>query len=591
MAKQPLRSTMMAARRDQLSSVLSRLQTLVVSSQSERIGAVGGALNRVAADVAATRFHLASPAAKPILAIVGGTGTGKSTLLNRLFAAELSAASFRRTFTSGPVAVARSAQDVPGEWLGLPHVTASRAEVPARGVAQTLVVVETDSPLADRAIIVDTPDLDGDQPLHHAEADRAFRWAQAAMFVVTPEKYQMTELLPYYRLAGRYSLPCWFVMNKCEEQAVALDYRKLLDETTGGISRLFVVSRDDAGYEPPAEQNLSALRQSIVAADAFFVADEKRSAGIRQRGADLLSRLTDTVIVPLRTARAEADRFAAALRAMETPEVGVDVNPLTVQLQRRLQERSVLYLMGPQRILDRVRQAPGMLMRLPSAAWQFMRTGELDAAMFKPGGSADAGQPPDFHALLADQFRVLQSRIDDLLRSRPAGREWIDSPADGYASAKIDPDAAGKIADEELADLRAWLEKRWNATPRDTRILQAMLRYLPGGKKLASWTEAAPYLLTIIVLAHHILFFGHLDLLVLGGYSIATWISERLSNEVVSRTRQTNQRIATRFTALAHDQIERTCAWLANRTPPPKWIDALSAEAAALGEVVGENTI
>lgn len=545
-------------------------------------------MGRVWADVAATRFHLSGPAGKPIIAIFGGTGTGKSTLVNRLFAAELSAASFRRTFTSGPVAVVRQAADVPENWLGVPHVPAAPAELPARGVTNTLVLVETDAPLAGRAVIVDTPDLDGDQPAHHAEADRVFRWASAAVFVVTPEKYQMTELLPYYRLAVRYALPCWFVMNKCEEQAVVEDYRKLLDELRreAGATRLFVVNRDDAGYEPRPGENLAALRQSLLAEDAVFLTEERQSAGIRQRGADVHSRLVDQVIAPLRTAQAEAQRFAAALRAMETPEPGVDVNPLTVQLQRRLQERSVLYLMGPQRVLDRVRQTPGMLMRLPRAAWQYMRTGELDAAMFKPAGSVDAGGLPDFHALLADQFRVLQSRIDDLLRSRPAGREWLESPAGEYAKERIDPAEAGKIADEELADLRAWLEKRWNATPRDTRILQTLLRYLPGGKQLASWTEAAPYLLTLIVLAHHILFFGHLDLLVLGGYSIATWISERLSNEVVARTRQTNQRIATRFTALAHDQLARIGQWLTARTPPTKWLDQLATEAAALGEAL-----
>jgi len=177
MAEQPLRSMMMAVRREQLSSVLSRLQTLVDAPQSEGIGAVRGTLQRVSADIAATRFHLESPAGKPILAIFGGTGTGKSTLLNRLFAAELSAASFRRTFTSGPVAVVHAPQDVPESWLGIPHVVAAAAELPARGVTQTLVLVETDSPIADRSIIVDTPDLDGDQPLHHAEADRVLSQA------------------------------------------------------------------------------------------------------------------------------------------------------------------------------------------------------------------------------------------------------------------------------------------------------------------------------------------------------------------------------------------------------------------------------
>ena len=50
----------------------------------------------------------------------------------------------------------------------------------------------------------------------------------------------------------------------------------------------------------------------------------------------------------------------------------------------------------------------------------------------------------------------------------------------------------GRIADEELAELKAWLEKKWNATPRDTALLLKLLRHLPGGTKLTQWSEAAP---------------------------------------------------------------------------------------------------
>ena len=51
--------------------------------------------------------------------------------------------------------------------------------------------------------LVDTTDVDGDEQSHHAQAERVFRWSQMILFVVTPEKYQMTELIPYYRLARR----------------------------------------------------------------------------------------------------------------------------------------------------------------------------------------------------------------------------------------------------------------------------------------------------------------------------------------------------------------------------------------------------
>ena len=72
--------------------------------------------------------------------------------------------------------------------------------------------------------------------------------------------------------------------------------------------------------------------------------------------ADVVARLNDQVIGPLREARKKIDELCASLHGMETPPLGVDVNPITEELRRRLQQRSVLYLVGPQRVLDRVRQ-------------------------------------------------------------------------------------------------------------------------------------------------------------------------------------------------------------------------------------------
>ena len=220
-------------------------------------------------------------------------------------------------------------------------------------------------------MLVDTPDLDGDQPAHHAEADRVFRWAQAVIFLVSPEKYQMTELLPYYRLAARYSTPALFVMNKCEEQAVVEDYRRQLTGWTSDDSsfaapgvdpepgkkttKVFAIARDDAAYEPPTHENLESFRLAITELPA--IDSDKRFRGLQARGTDLLGRLADQIVSPLRRQQKRIAELIASLKALETPPAGIDVNPLTQQLQRRLQQRSVLYLMGPQRILDRVRQA------------------------------------------------------------------------------------------------------------------------------------------------------------------------------------------------------------------------------------------
>ena len=587
-------------RADKVDASIGRLDALVGELLAHAWGAARGAIERWRSDAAALRFHLRQHSQPPLLvAVLGGTGTGKSTLVNRLLGQTVSATSFRRTFTAGAVAIVAE-HELPHGWLGVEHVGVPATDLPVRGRAGVLLVVEAKQELARRIMLIDTPDLDGDQPAHHAEADRVFRWADAVLFLVTPEKYQMTELLPYYRLAVRYALPALFVMNKCEQQAVADDYAGVLkaqgselgvqgsgfgvrtsassgfDELSRVVepgsgqseNHVFVVPRDDAGYEPPARQNVTALREALI--NLKPAEPSAHAQGLGLRTGDMLGRLADQVAAPLGQDRQEVDRLIVQLRAMETPALGVDVNPVTQQLQRRMQQRSVLYLMGPQRVLDRVRQAPGLLVRLPRVAWDYVMHGQVSPGALNPNGAGNADGVPDFQAILTDQFNVLQSRLDDALRASPLLRPAAPEQKPVYQEAFINASEAGQIAAEELAQLRAWLEQRWNATPRDTRMLESLLKYLPGGRRITKWTEAAPYLLVVIVVAatHHL--FGQIDLIVLGGWSLATWLTEKLSNEVAARTRQTNQRITDRFARLAHQQIEKLCRWLDERAPTTK---------------------
>jgi hypothetical protein len=561
-----------------------------LESLDAKVGAIRvplPAIERWRADAAAAMFHLRPRTARPVLVcVLGGTGTGKSTLVNRILEANLSAASFRRTFTAGPVAVAKSAGDIPENWLGLPATRVSSGDLPARGQNDALLVVEGNHEILSHTVLIDTPDLDGDQPVHHAQAERAFRWAEGILFLVSPEKYQMTELLPYYRLSRRYALPAIFVMNKCETAEMLEDYRRLVSADGEEVS-VYAVPRDDAAYEPPPQMNLQSLRQALL---AMRVPDDSaREMGVRVRVSDLLGRLRDQITAPLRSRRRDVDVMVASLRAMETPAPGLDVNPITEQLQRRLQQRSVLYLIGPGRVLDRVRQMPGILARLPRSAWELLMHGKTTLNPPASGGAEAASREvPDFNAALTDQFAIVQSRIDDVVRSVPSGSKWMSDPAANYGESKIDPTAAGKIADAELTDLKDWLQKRWNATPRDTALLMKLLRHLPGGNRLTQWTEAAPYLLALIVAAHHA-FFWHTDLVILGGYSVAAWLTERLSNEVASRTRQANRNIAARFENLAHEQIRRSIKWIDAQAPRLVEIETIEKMADDLQGLAGEK--
>lgn len=541
------------------------------------------AIDRWRADAAAARFHLRrSEKDAPLVAVLGGTGTGKSTLVNRLLGQSVTAASFRRTFTAGPVAVVADPKALPPDWLNVPHVVAH--DLPARGADGVLTVVPVGVQHSSFSILIDTPDLDGDTPAHPAQADRAFRWATACVFVVTPEKYQMTEVLPYYRLAARYGVPAAFVMNKCEEPAVLDDYRRLLAARDWPEAAVFAVPRDDAAYTAPPGADMAALQAWLAAVHRAAGAAAPRPARVE----DLLTRLNDTILAPLRDERRSADALIASLRAMETPPPGVDVNPITQQLERRLQQRSVLYLMGPQRVIDRARQVPQLLARLPRAAWDYVMKGDASLGGDGNGLGDAAAAVPDFRGTLVDQFAVVKSRIDDAVRGDRSASAWADADRAAYGASHLLDAAAAAIAEEELDALRQWLEQKWNADPQDTKLVQRMLKVLPGGPKLAQWSETAPYLLAIVVAAHGALF-GHIDLAILGAYGVATWLAERGTNEVAARTRQANKAIADRFTVLAHDQIRRTVAWVESRVPPAKAIDGLERAGAELESVVSSQ--
>ncbi|HEX8523458.1 MAG TPA: GTPase domain-containing protein, partial [Tepidisphaeraceae bacterium] len=361
-------------------------------------GAVGEAIERWRAAANALRFHLRRrDGAKRMVVVLGGTGTGKSTIVNRLLGADVTAASFRRTFTAGAVAVAAQRADVAEGWLDVPHAVAESQ--PARGEADRLIVVEHVSEVTERLVLVDTPDLDGDQPAHHAQADRAFRWAEGIVFLVTPEKYQMTELIPYYRLARRYAVPAVFVMNKVEEAEAARDYAEQLAGHGFAGASVFAVGRDDSPFQAEEGRNLGALSETLKNLPGVEAAQHQ--VGLKNRAADLLDRLHDQVLGPIENDRREADRLVENLRAMEAPQPGVDVNPLTKQLARRLQQRSILYLMGPQRVLDRVRQVPSLLVRLPKTAFDWVRTGKVDLGALGDDGR-DQREVPDFRVSLVD---------------------------------------------------------------------------------------------------------------------------------------------------------------------------------------------
>src|SRR5204862_4211986 len=105
-------------------------------------------------------------------------------------------------------------------------------------------------------------------------------------------------------------------------------------------------------------------------------------------------------------------------------------------------QRSVLYLMGPGRILDRVRQVPMFLARLPRTTWDLLRHGQTRGSAQDTLAKDWDRSAPNFNSALADQFAIVQSRIDDALRSSSAGEAWVNDDQAGFGSSKIETSVA-----------------------------------------------------------------------------------------------------------------------------------------------------
>jgi hypothetical protein len=248
-----------------------------VADAAERLGLDAG---RARETLAAARTRLGFPGTAFVLALAGGTGAGKSSLLNALAGREVSRPGPTRPVTDEPVA-----------WV--PADGAAELGPLLRWVGVDKVVGHHDPRFTDLCLL-DLPDYDSVERRHRATVDQVLPRVDAVCWVLDPEKYNDRVLHEdYLQPLAHHADRAVFVVNRRDviggpRQVAALtaDLRRTLEADGIHGRPVFVVSADPPDGAAPGElDDLRAWLSERLQAKA--VVTGRLAAESRQRGVEL----------------------------------------------------------------------------------------------------------------------------------------------------------------------------------------------------------------------------------------------------------------------------------------------------------------
>jgi 50S ribosome-binding GTPase len=201
-----------------------------------------------------------------IIAVAGGTNTGKSTVFNLLLGAQVSPVVSTAAATRHPLLAANASRTaqcldkklVP-EFVPKPFNEAS--DVLAVDVPEETIFVTQAPGLSDRLAILDTPDVDSIERANWKVAENIRAAGDVLVAVLTAEKYKDERVVEFFRRAaasGRVVLP---LMNKANPENDFEVARRQLDEfcADAGLETPCFVVQHDFNLAANGSQEIRAL--------------------------------------------------------------------------------------------------------------------------------------------------------------------------------------------------------------------------------------------------------------------------------------------------------------------------------------------
>ena len=257
-----------------------------------------------------------------VIGMLGGTGAGKSSLVNALSGGEVVTAGVRRPTTNEPCAVlpvGRAPRELLG-WLGV----ARRVEAPRALPGDT--------------VVIDMPDIDSIETGHADIAERLALRVDALVVVVNPQKYADARLHDEWLARLRSSHASVTVVlthidtvGAAEREAIERDLRRLLCErgmedttvlsvasTTGeGMPALVKhLSKETERVSRQASRSRQALREAaVLIRDAVGIDGTVRGIETDGMASDLCSAAADLAGAPIIAEAVAASTMRAGRRA------------------------------------------------------------------------------------------------------------------------------------------------------------------------------------------------------------------------------------------------------------------------------------
>lgn len=362
-----------------------------------------------------------------VVALVGGTGVGKSTILNALGGGNVSPAGARRPTTGAPVAwVAESAADE------------VRPLLDRLGVGRTQTHASED--LA-RVVILDLPDVDSLDGSHRSTVEAVLPKLDVVAWVTDPEKYADAVLHDDF-------LRDW--LPRLDRQIVILNKADRLDaearaSVTRDLERVLVLEMPSGAQTPPViatsavggEAGIADLRTWLAdAADAKAVVAARLAASARAALAELATAagVSATETAPLVS---ESEQRRAMDGAVDEVLRVVDLPGVEAQAVAATRARARRRGTGPMGLLtSAIYRFSGREARVANPAaylrgWR-ERGGLARATELIRRAIVDAlpSVPPALRAryAAASEGRDLERRLDDSLDRVVAGQSEVEAP-------------------------------------------------------------------------------------------------------------------------------------------------------------------